>query len=439
MIILVRSLLLTLIILISSCSLWPWGSKKKEKEKEKVEVEEISSEEQEELDKYKWIAHDRVRPVEVLISEANILLSGNKKNLLSEKNIVEELKIEGINLESSMKVRKWIKYFTKENPTSFQTMINKGEPLRLVMQNILSDKGLPKELYYLPLIESGYNSNAKSSASAVGAWQFIKGTGKRYGLHIDKNLDERKDPIRATEAAAKYLRSLYNVFQSWDLALAAYNAGEHRVLTAIMKTGTRSFESLAYRKAIPYETRNYVPKLKAAIIIARNLSKYGFKINTTEKFPSLEAVAVPGGIEVTELSRMTGVSIDIIRKYNPHLSKGVIPSISRSYEIWVPKTHTTQVLSKRSDLLSLNSAKKNAEKYVSIKINDKDYYLVKRGDTLSSIARYFNESTVYLKEINGLSNDKIKIGQKLRISSKSYNANKVRFFLPAYLGNQYFD
>ncbi|MBT6326183.1 MAG: transglycosylase SLT domain-containing protein [Bdellovibrionales bacterium] len=432
MIILVRPLLLILILLISSCSLWPWGSKQK---KEKVEVVEISAEEQEELDRFKWIDHDSKRPMEVLLSEANILTPGRKKNLLSEKNLVEELKIEGINLESTMKVRKWIKYFTKENPTSFQQMINKGEPLRLVMQNILADKGLPKELYYLPLIESGYDSNAKSSASAIGAWQFIKGTGKRYGLHIDKNIDERKDPIRATEAAAKYLRSLYNVFQSWDLALAAYNTGEHRVLKAIMKTGTRSFESLSYRKAIPYETRNYVPKLKAAIIIARNLKKYGFKISNTEKFPSLDAVAVPGGIAVTELSRITGVSIDLIRKYNPHLSKGIIPSISKYYEIWVPKTHKMQVLSKKTDLSSLESSKKNSEKYGSIKLNDKYYYLVKRGDTLSSIARYFNESIAYIKEINGLSNNKIKIGQKLRISSKSYNASKVRFFLPAYLGN----
>ena len=140
MIILVRSLLLVLIILISSCSLWPWGSKTKEI----VEVVVISSEEQEELDRYKWIDHDRKRPMEVLLSEANIITPGRKKNLLSEKNLVEELKIEGINLEQTMKVRKWIKYFTKQNPTSFQQMINKGEPLRLVMQNILADKGLPK-------------------------------------------------------------------------------------------------------------------------------------------------------------------------------------------------------------------------------------------------------------------------------------------------------
>ena len=120
------------------------------------------------------------------------------------------------------------------------------------------------------MIESGYSTGAKSWASAVGIWQFIRGTGKRYGLKINKYVDERKDPVRATRAAARYLASLYRVYQNWELAMSAYNAGEGRVLGAIMRGHTRDFWELSRKKLLPRETRNYVPKMMAAVKIGQN-------------------------------------------------------------------------------------------------------------------------------------------------------------------------
>ena len=145
-----------------------------------------------------------------------------------------------------------------------------------VVQTILSENGLPEDLYYLAFVESGFVVNAKSSASAQGVWQFMKGTAKQYGLVVDSYMDERNDPIRSTEAASKYLRKLYSAYNSWELAFAAYNAGEYRVLSSIMKAEDRDFWKLSDKKMLPKETRNYVPKILAARHVAKNWSRYGF-------------------------------------------------------------------------------------------------------------------------------------------------------------------
>src|SRR5690606_16029392 len=138
-------------------------------------------------------------------------------------------------------IQKWVKYFSEKDRKRFSHFLNRGEHYRDLIQATLESYSLPIELYYLAMIESGYVAHATSHASAVGAWQFMRSTGKRYGLYVDNYVDERRDPIRSTEAAAKYLTDLYNVFQSWELALAAYNCGENRVLRAVMQGKTRNF------------------------------------------------------------------------------------------------------------------------------------------------------------------------------------------------------
>ena len=151
-----------------------------------------------------------------------------------------------------------------------------------IMKTVIRDAKLPDDLVYVALIESGFSPKAHSRSNAVGYWQFIYGTGKRYGLRIDGYVDERRDPVLSTHAAVNYFKDLYSLFGSWPLALAAYNTGEYRVNRAVLKYYNRDYWYLISKKAIPRETRNYVPKLIAAIRIANNPAKYGFF--TTSKF-----------------------------------------------------------------------------------------------------------------------------------------------------------
>jgi len=172
----------------------------------------------------------------------------------------------------------WVEYFTQKQRDRFQRFINNGEEYRHHIEKVFVENNLPKELYFVGLIESGYYLGARSHASAVGPWQFIRGTAKRYGLRMSSEIDERQDLFKASRAAANYFKDLHNIFSSWELALAAYNAGEYGIIRRIMKHGTRDFYELSKRKLLPTETINYVPKVLAAMHVVNNAEKYGFVI-----------------------------------------------------------------------------------------------------------------------------------------------------------------
>lgn len=234
-------------------------------------------------------------------------------------------------------VQKWMAYFSTENREPFKKYLLRAERIRSVVEPILRKNGLPEELLYLALIESGFAVHAKSHAKAVGVWQFIEGTSKRYGLRTDRFVDERRDPVRATEAAAQYLRDLHNVFLSWPLALAAYNSGENRVLRAIMSAKTRDFWSLIRKDALPKETQDYVPKFIAAVQLARNAERYGFDLGAAKRLPPVEGVALPSALRVSDIERLANLQEKSLLNWNPHLLRGVIPEgLQGEYSIWVP-------------------------------------------------------------------------------------------------------
>lgn len=159
-----------------------------------------------------------------------------------------------------------------------QIWITNSEKYIHMIQSIFLEEGIPVRLAYLPFVESGFNPHAISRAGAVGLWQFMESTGRRYGLKITKRLDERKDPVKSTYAAAKYLKDLYRMFGSWELALAAYNGGENRIHRISLKTND-VFSS----RLMPHETKRYVPLFRAAVEVMENSSKYGFRTKTAEK------------------------------------------------------------------------------------------------------------------------------------------------------------
>lgn len=362
-------------------------------------------------------------------SDSGTTLKSEKDRASAETNRGEAAAVSAlprIKAESNPAVEKWIDYFSKKDRERFHRFLQRGSSYREVVENTLDESGLPRELYYLAMIESGYQTRATSRASAVGVWQFISATGKRYGLELDDYVDERRDPIRATEAAAKYLRDLYNVFGSWPLALAAYNSGETRVMNAIIRGKSRDYWELRDRGVLPRETSEYYPKFLAAVAIGEDPDKFGFSDIQFPKYPTLESVEVPGGLRLNDIASVSGVGMDDLARVNPHLKKRITPGYGSEYEIWVPEELASRVTAVKGDLARYTLAPPtrrmlalNARKRAS-----RHFYIVRFGDSLTSIARRHSMSVGYLKKINRLRGNVIYPGRKLRVVTATYKPRR---------------
>lgn len=333
----------------------------------------------------------------------------------------------------------WVDYFTKKNRERFQRFINNGEEYRHHIEEIFQEYGLPKELYFVGLIESGYYLGAKSHASAVGPWQFIRATGKRYGMKINHELDERQDLFKATHAAAQYFKDLHNIFSSWELALAAYNSGENGVIRRIMKYGTRDFYTLSRRKQLPSETINYVPKVLAAMHVVNNAKAYGFEIPKKKYrlFDLTELTPVKRNIPLRTIAERLNVDVALLKKLNPELKRGSTPRhVVGSYLLRVPKN---QYAYKLDDLaapaivasakpispkLSLPETRKEKNRRTALNIPAQEeiklpeFHKVQRGETLISISRKYKTTPRALAVANNFQSwkEKVKIGQRISLN-----------------------
>jgi len=321
-------------------------------------------------------------------------------------------------------VKRWVEIFTTKERDRFQKYLDRSQKYKDIVQSILEENELPREFFYLALIESGFNTHAQSHARAVGIWQFIRGTAKRYGLVLNSYVDERRDPIRSTEAAAKYLRDLYRVFQSWDLAMAAYNSGEMRVLQGIFSGKSREFMELCEKKVLPRETRNYVPKFYAALLIGENSEEFGFTTFEGPAIENFEAVELPSPIHLKTVSKKLNISLKKLKELNPHLRKGVSPPEEGTYEVWVPNEKVE--LAKSSNAYFKQRVLSHRKLASFSRGVSRHFYRVRRGDTLSEISNRFHVSIGYLKKLNRLRGSGLLIGQKLRLSSKGYHYKRHR-------------
>lgn len=316
----------------------------------------------------------------------------------------------------------WVDYFTKGQRERFQRFINNGEEYRHHIEEIFASYGLPKELYYVGLIESGYYLGAKSHASAVGPWQFIKGTGKRYGLAINHELDERRDLFKASHAAARYFKDLYNIFSSWELALAAYNSGEYGVIRRIMKHGTRDYYKMSKNKQLPSETINYVPKVIAAMHVIQNAKEFGFDIPKRGKkvFDHTTLKEVARNTSLKTLSQRLGVELSVLARLNPELNNNKTPRYyAGNYKLRVPQRQYAYVAPvstvQTRDTLRKPESKKELNRRVA---TSSKTHVVRRGESLISIAKKYNTGAMELAQINGFKTWKtrVRIGQKLKVS-----------------------
>ncbi len=329
--------------------------------------------------------------------------------------------------EFNDKVASWIQFFSQKDRERFQMFLDRGEPYREAVENILEENKVPADLFYLGLIESGFNFKASSRVKAVGVWQFMKPTGKMYGLGVDSYIDERRDPIRATEAAAKYLRDLYREFGSWYLAMAAYNAGPGRIRSCIRRAGTNDFWELVEKKKLPRETMEYIPKYLAARYIGENPELFAFYVNEEKKYPNVELVKIPSPVTFESIEKVTSMPLGTLTFVNPHYLKNYSHPARKTDEIWVPEKYSAAVEKQYATLTSMTIRVKPEPKAKVLVNREKIVvHIIKKGDTLKSIASKQGLSVAYLRRVNNLSkNAKLVPGQRLKLSASSYHQKKV--------------
>jgi membrane-bound lytic murein transglycosylase D len=285
-----------------------------------------------------------------------------------------------------------------------QDGLTRGTKYLPMIQSVFRAEGLPLDLAYIPIIESGFKTNALSKASAKGPWQFMKPTAKENGLKHDWYVDERSDPEKSTVAAAKYLKTLHKLFNGdWNLVLAAYNGGLGRVQRAMKKSGKEDFWELSQTsKYLPKETREYVPLILAAIIVAKNPAQYGFDIVALDPI-AYDEVTLPRAMDLRRVAEWTGASIDDIQALNPELRRWTTPVRNKDFALKVP-VGTGGKLEAR--MAGATPADFNALKW----------YTVRGGESLTTIARKLRVSRVDLAEANGLSiKSRVRGGQELII------------------------
>lgn len=332
--------------------------------------------------------------------------------------------------KNTKRMQFWVEYFTKQNRERFQRFINNGEEYRHHIEAIFEAHGLPKELYFVGLIESGYYLGARSHAAAVGPWQFIRGTGSRYGLKISNELDERQDLFKASKAAAMYFKDLHNVFSSWELALSAYNAGEYGIIRRIMKHGTRDFYELSRNKQLPSETINYVPKVLAAMHVVNNAEKYGFIIpkKNHRLFDRTELRAVRKNVPLDSIARRLDVSVDLLKKLNPELRKNSTPRhFVGTYYLRIPKTQYAYRLEEVKEVEVAKITRPETRKELNRRTAEVEtteaeirpkFHRVARGETLLSISRKYGVTPRELASLNDFKNwkTKVQVGQRIKLN-----------------------
>jgi membrane-bound lytic murein transglycosylase D len=321
-------------------------------------------------------------------------------------------------------IETWVREFSGRKHQSFQTQLERAASYTNPAEEIFGDRGLPKDLIYVALVESGFTPKARSKAKAVGMYQFIPETGKRFGLEQNQWIDERCHPMKAARAAANYLSALYDQFGSWPLALAAYNAGEKAVQSNLDRSGLKTFWELAENGYLPAETRDYVPKVLATVKIVRNVNRYGFYLGTGRHVPKQETVPIPGGVKLAWVGKQIGVSEDYLQTCNPELCRPVTPPDCSSYKLCVPEGTGESVL---AALIERAQEKEIFQKStVTAPSSSTLSYVTKRGDTWQSVARQNRCSAKELAGLNGLTLSRsFKTGQALKIPAGNASAVAV--------------
>ena len=331
-----------------------------------------------------------------------------------------------IELPYNERVRAFILRYVKRSPKQVARMMRMSEYYFPLFEDVLGHYDLPYELKYLPIIESALNPIARSHVGAAGLWQFMPATGKLFGLEVNSLVDERMDPLKSTEAACRFLSSMYAIYHDWNLVIAAYNCGAGNVNKAIRKAGgKRDFWSIY--PFLPRETRNYVPIFIAANYAMNYGQEHGIcKAPIEDKAMVTDTIRTNQRMHLQQISDNLGIEMAELRRLNPQYSRDILPGGSM-YALCLPADkmgpfidmQDSIIAYKADSLINNRRAEIDLAKVTSVsgayRVNGVTYYKIKRGDTLGGIAKKFHCTVKQLKQWNGLKNDNIREGQKLKI------------------------
>ncbi len=296
----------------------------------------------------------------------------------------------------------YLNFFQNRQRKTFRKWLERSGRYVPHIQAELKKAGLPLDLAYLPMIESGYSLTAYSSARAAGPWQFIRSTGRHYGLTVDSYVDERRDPVRSTAAAIEFLSDLYKEFNDWSLAVAAYNAGGGKIRKGLRRYNVDNFWDLAGHKYLHNETKLYVPKLIAAIMIAKDPETYGFTDIKYQAPLEYEIAMVPRWTSLRAVTVASNIDFDTLHGLNRQLRKRITPPDTASYPLKVPVGMKDQIT-------------KNLPRVYPMVATEYKTHVVQGNDTMSEVCRKYNIRKLTLLKTNNLESASLHKGQRLRI------------------------
>lgn len=326
-------------------------------------------------------------------------------------------------------VRKFIDMYAGRLRNHVAFMLSASNFYMPIFEEALDAYNLPLELKYLPIIESALNPSAVSRAGACGLWQFMLGTGKMYGLESNSLVDERRDPIKATWAAARYLRDMYDIYKDWNLVIAAYNCGPGTINKAIRRSGGKTDYWEIYN-FLPKETRGYVPAFIAANYVMTYYCKHNICPMETNIPDATDTIQVSRNLHFEQIADMCSVSLDEIKSLNPQYKKSVIPGESKQQTLRLPMNsistfidrqdtiyaHRSNELFKNRKVIATTETRPTTRSSKSRSTGNTTYHKIRNGETLSVIAAKYGVTVNQLKDWNGLSNTKIAAGKRLKIN-----------------------
>lgn len=319
-------------------------------------------------------------------------------------------------------VKKSIEAYTIRLRNKVSFMLAAANFYMPIIEEALDAYDLPMELKYLPVIESALNPQALSRRRASGLWQFILSTGKLYGLENNSLVDDRRDPIKSTWAAARHLKDLYNIYKDWNLVLAAYNCGPGNVNKAIRRAKGET-DYWAIYNYLPRETRGYVPAFIAANYVMNYYCEHGICPMESELPATTDTIQINRQLHLQQVADVCGISVEQLRSLNPQYKKDIIPGNSKPYALRLPESQIKNFIEKQDSIFAYQPDKyQNKRKTVAIKntsatTNSKGatYHLIKQGDTLGGIAIKYGTTVSKLRQLNGIRGNNIRAGKRLRV------------------------
>ena len=304
-----------------------------------------------------------------------------------------------------------IAFYAAKRPIHLGRMLGRAPLYFPLFEEALDRHDLPLELKYLAVVESGLNPKARSHAGARGLWQFMYATARGQGLRIDSYIDERRDPVRSSEAACLFLKKLYNQYDDWYLALAAYNAGPGNVNKAIRRSGgKRNFWEIRY--FLPRETRNYVPAFMAVVYLMEYHAEHNiFPAELFTPYTALDTVEVNTVLRFDQIAAHLNMDVESLSQLNPMFRLDIIPGPPEKWPLVLPQNLIPSFLAYQKDMI-LHEPERTPK---IVFVPEPVIYRVKSGDVLGGIASYYGVSVKQLKEWNGLKGTMIRVGQKLKI------------------------